>query len=87
MSPALQEDFLPLSHQGSQNQYEMKLKQYLEVNASPSNGYNCKHEILKIHGPSIYLKKLGKQVIQNFLKMKAFLVKNTDTAEEVKGDF
>jgi len=42
---------------------------------------------LKIHGPSIYLKKLGKQVIQNFLKMKTFLVKNTDTAEEVKEDF
>ena len=34
VSPALQ-DFLPLSHQGSQKLYEVKLKQYLEVNASP----------------------------------------------------
>lgn len=42
---------------------------------------------MKIHGLSLQLKKLGKQVINNFLTMKKFpRGKNTDIAEKVKRD-
>lgn len=35
----------------------MQLKQHLELNVSSENEYNSRHEILKIHGPSVQLKK------------------------------